>query len=122
MEQSLEQNLCQPRPALKCFHLVTTNIILEKTTKVTAVLASCSQLKCSRCKKGDFRTISFPGCTVVGMLDVICFFNFRFFTARSPSKDALESSISDTYFNFAMESFVQFSNNYLQKNMAISFF
>ena len=37
-------------------------------------------------------------------LDVLCFFNFRFFTARSPSKDALESAISDTYFNFALPS------------------
>ena len=37
-------------------------------------------------------------------LDVLCFFNFQFFTARSPSKDALESTISDTHFNFALPS------------------
>ena len=35
-------------------------------------------------------------------LDVLSFFNFRFFIARSPSKGALEFPISDTYFNFAL--------------------
>ena len=42
--------------------------------------------------------------TYVCTLDVLCIFNFRLFTARSPSKDALESAISDIYFNFALPS------------------
>ena len=35
-------------------------------------------------------------------LDVLCLFNFSILFYRSPQKDALESPISDNYFNFAL--------------------
>ena len=47
------------------------------------------------------------------ILDVLCIFNFRLFTARSPSKDALESAISDIYFNFALPSLWNLLFNFL---------